>query len=62
MLWKPGTLQLKNVKAKNIASYFSATQITESLAVTQAGNSLLMNSSPTFFERRYFKVIVFLVL
>ncbi len=50
MLWKPGTLQLKNVKAKNVASYFSATQIKESLAVTQAGNSLLMNSSPTIWK------------
>lgn len=40
MLWKAGTVQLKNVKAKNVASYFSASQVTGSPAVTQAGNSL----------------------
>ena len=39
MLWKAGTVQLKNVKAKNVASYFSASQVTGSPAVTQAGNS-----------------------
>lgn len=36
MLWKPGSVQLKNVKPKNVGSYFTASQIFDSPAVKQA--------------------------
>jgi len=36
MLWKPTTVQLRNVKSKNVGSYFDANQILESPAVEQA--------------------------
>lgn len=36
MLWKATTVQLKNVKAKNVASFFEGQQIVDSPAVTQA--------------------------
>lgn len=36
MLWKPGNVQLKNVKNKNAGSYFTAKQVLESPAVDQA--------------------------
>lgn len=37
MVWKPANVQLKNVKGKNAASYFSAKAIDDSEAVTQVG-------------------------
>lgn len=33
MLWKAANVQLRNVKAKNVGSYFSASQIEESEAM-----------------------------
>lgn len=36
MVWKASTVQLKNVKVKNVASFFDAEKILDSPAVTQA--------------------------
>lgn len=35
MLWKAGTVQLRNIKAKNVGSYFHASQILASPALQQ---------------------------
>jgi len=37
MLWKPSTVQLRNVKAKNCGSFFLAKQVKESPAVREVG-------------------------
>lgn len=53
MLWKPAAVQLKNVKAKNCGSFFSARQVKESGALREAGGlhfiwtvSLFVDSLP----------------
>ena len=37
MLWKPSTVQLRNVKAKNCGSFFLAKQVKEPPAVREVG-------------------------
>jgi len=37
MLWKPAAVQMRNVKAKNCGSFFSARQVKESGALREAG-------------------------
>lgn len=54
MLWKPGNVQLKNVKNKNAGSYFTAKQVLESPAVDQAWDVKLVpppkKKTTTFFR------------
>ena len=38
MIWKPSNVQIRNLKAKNCASYFDAKQVLESKAVLQASS------------------------
>lgn len=47
MVWKPSNIQLRNVKQKNGASYFSAALVKESPVIQQAG---LTSKPPSTFE------------
>ena len=49
MLWRPSNVQLKNVKHKNVASYFEARQVLASEAVDQAMVDVSHGSHPTWF-------------
>ena len=50
MLWKPASLQMKNMKAKNCASFFDAKQIFESPAVEQAHLVQKSQNSPATYH------------
>ena len=49
MLWKAANVQLRNVKAKNVGSYFSASQIEASEAMC-ARTGVLKNRNITCFN------------